>query len=101
MTAIEVAQAHGHEEVCQILHDYLQSQRSLQDSDGDADKPPESQLPSLPATEVSAGDTDKPPESQLPSLPATGVSAGDTDQPTESDRQQVHVYVIIIVNSVG
>ena len=79
MTAIEVAQAHGHEEVCQILHDYLQSQRSLQDSDGDADKPPESQLPSLPATEV---------------------SAGDTDQPTESDRQQVHVYVIIIVNSV-
>ena len=80
MTAIEVAQAHGHEEVCQILHDYLQSQQSLQ---------------------VSAGDADKPPKSQLLSLPATEVSAGDTDQPTESDRQQVHVYVIIIVNSVG
>ena len=89
MTVIEVAQAHGHEEVCRILHDYLQSQRSLQVNAGDADKPPESQLPSLQTTEVSAGDTDKPPESQLPSLQTTEVSAGDTDQPTESDRQQV------------
>ena len=76
MTVIEVAQAHDHEEVCQILHDYLQSQRSLQ---------------------VSAGDADKPPESRLPSLQTTEVSAGDADQPTESDIQQV----CFIVNSVG
>ena len=73
MTAIEVARVQGHEEVCRVLHDYLQSQQSL------------------PAKEVRAGDTDKPPESQR-SLQTEDVSTGDTDKPIESVRQQVCVF---------
>ena len=90
---LEIAQAQGHEEVCRVLQDYLQSQQSLpakEVSAGDTDKPIESQQ-SLQTEEVGAGDADKPPESQQ-SLQTKDVSTGDTDKPIESVRQQVCVF---------
>ena len=79
VTALEIAQAQGHEEACRVLHDHLKSQPSLQTAESD----------------VSAGDTGKPPESQQ-SLQTEEVSAGDTDKPTESHTQQVLLRVLFV-----
>ncbi len=80
VTALEVAQAQGHEEACRVLRDHLKSQQSLQ------------------TTKVSAEDTGKPLESQQ-SLETEEYSAGDTDKPTESHRQKVY-YVFCWLDSV-